>query len=63
MRRLGEVECRDCGSVGQPLPGTGTAADQADEPSSGASGLAEEVEQALARVLGSSSQRPPFAMS
>jgi hypothetical protein len=63
VRRLGEVECRDCGSVGQPVPGTGTAADQADEPSSGASGLAEEVEQALARVLGGSSQRPPYAMS
>jgi hypothetical protein len=63
VRRLGEVECRDCGSVGQPVPSTGTAADAADEPSSSASSLAEEVEQALARVLGGSSPRPPFAMS
>ena len=63
VRRLGEVECRDCGSVGQPVPGTGAAGDQAEEASSGAASLAEEVERALARVLGGSSQRPPFAMS
>jgi hypothetical protein len=47
VRRLGEVECRDCGSVGQPLA--------AEEPGAGESGidgsLAEEVEQALSRVL------------
>jgi hypothetical protein len=63
VRRLGEVECRDCGSVGQPFQAAGAAGDLAEEPNSGASGLAEEVERALSRVLGSSSQRPPFAMS
>jgi hypothetical protein len=62
VRRLGEVECRDCGSVGQPVPAAGVAG-EADEPSSGAASLSAEVEQALARVLGGSSQRPPFAMS
>lgn len=63
VRRLGEVECRECGSVGQPVSAVGGAGDLAEEQSSGASSLAEEVEQALSRVLGSSSQRPPFAMS
>jgi len=44
VRRLGEVECRECGMVGEP----------AGPPSSehaGPPGLAEEVEQALRRVL------------
>jgi len=56
VRRLGEVECRDCGAVdsgavdsealavGGDLGGLGTR--EAVPP-----GLAEEVEQALARVL------------
>jgi hypothetical protein len=48
MRRLGEVECRDCGSVGQPI----AAADVGDADGGGSPGLAEEVELALARVLG-----------
>jgi hypothetical protein len=83
VRRLGEVECRDCGSVGQPVAasssssssagalgsGAGSGADGSvagggeTAPSPGASfggeldggvspGLAEEVELALARVLG-----------
>jgi hypothetical protein len=88
VRRLGEVECRDCGSVGQPAAatssssspgvtglgsgarkaagagtGTGTADDGETGPEPGAGfgseldggvspGLAEEVELALARVLG-----------
>jgi hypothetical protein len=71
VRRLGEVECRDCGYVCEPGPAAapGAAADR-DAPAvpppggsapavSGARagygetpGLAEEVELALARVLG-----------
>ena len=49
VRRLGEAECRDCGSVGETsrAPGYGSDADGGASP-----GLAEEVELALARVLG-----------
>jgi hypothetical protein len=50
VRRLGEVECRDCGAVGESaVPASVSASFGAadDLPS----GLAEEVEQALARVL------------
>ena len=65
VRRLGEVECRECGAVGQVAP---TAADQVLTADHGpdpaaAADLAEEVERALSRVLGASRQRPPFAMS
>jgi hypothetical protein len=66
VRRLGEVECRDCGDVREPtasgvdpaaaaatasrsVPGTAPDPDLAATP-----GLAEEVELALARVLGRS---------
>lgn len=78
VRRLGEAECRDCGSVGQPV----VAATLAGEPGPGGpispgsagawdetadeamSSLTEEVELALSRVLGTSSPpRPPYAMS
>jgi hypothetical protein len=70
VRRLGEVECRNCGSVRQPasssLPGHlarpagGSARDPAevaasappDTEAQAMEGLAREVEQALARVLG-----------
>jgi hypothetical protein len=74
MRRLGEVECRDCGDVREPsaapasvtpISGAtpGGAAGSAGGSSVGSSvggdadfgetpGLAEEVELALARVLG-----------
>jgi hypothetical protein len=78
VRRLGEAECRDCGSVrpsaGPPLPGhlavlasgsAGERAGSAGEPAGSAGGgrsgpaeaaatqgLAQEVELALARVLG-----------
>lgn len=73
VRRLGEVECRDCGYVRDPggasggagpVPGvpTGAAAPEAGPPREGerrpepdlgeTPGLAEEVELALARVLG-----------
>jgi transcription initiation factor TFIIIB Brf1 subunit/transcription initiation factor TFIIB len=60
VRRLGEVECRDCGAVGQVAHAN--LDDQAWSEAAAAE-LAEEVERALARVLGSSRQRPPFAMS
>jgi hypothetical protein len=75
VRRLGEAECRDCGSVGQPVLAPGAlaeqievaagAADDADGAgvaSSAGRSLAEEVELALSRVLGTS-PRPPYAMS
>jgi ribosomal protein L40E len=49
VRRLGEVECRECGFVADPAeagePGAGTVPGAAP-------GLAEEVSQALDRVLG-----------
>lgn len=56
VRRLGEVECRDCGAVGAQA--AGSAADDltvggGDSAADAVpAGLAEEVEQALARVLG-----------
>ena len=52
VRRLGEVECRDCGCVPQ-VAGEGPA-----EPSDGAPGLAEEVALALERVLGRAARKP-----
>lgn len=73
VRRLGEVECRDCGSVGQPVLAPGAIAEQiatgaavdpdgADGVAGEARSLTEEVELALSRVLGPS-PRPPYAMS
>ena len=47
VRRLGEVECKDCGQVREPAP----AAEPASDPGGAAPGLAEEVAQALDRVL------------
>ena len=62
VRRLGEIECRDCGRVGEPAavpdgghglgqdargPGSETRGPGGETP-----GLAEDVERALARVLG-----------
>jgi hypothetical protein len=73
VRRLGEAECRDCGAVGQAVvaaslapehdapPGPVSLSDSAADEA--AANLAEEVERALSRVLGPSSQRPPVAMS
>ncbi len=66
MRRLGEVECRDCGYVREPVgpipgvtpgatPGADTGAAAGSDPESDLGvtpGLAEEVELALAKVLG-----------
>jgi hypothetical protein len=79
FRRLGEVECRDCGCVGQqaeaeanPVTGLGAGEGPAGPDSvagpGGADGrpseeLAREVELALSRVLGTSRPRPPYAMS
>lgn len=54
MRRLGEVECRDCGAVDESaaLTSAGTGSAMGTGSGDGAlPGLAEEVEQALARVL------------
>ena len=70
VRRLGETECRDCGVVGQPSISQPAVAGDALGGVAGTvpadtvpADLAAEVEQALARVLGPSRQRPPFAMS
>jgi len=111
VRRLGEVECRDCGQVGSAVgensagqhsagqhraaydgavrdsDGHGSAGSETGPEGAGHDGaghnsagpdsasdatlavsdvppgLAEEVEQALARVLGRSKQHPPYAMS
>jgi hypothetical protein len=67
VRRLGEVECRDCGYVREPgssasagvapvpgvPPAAGAGSGPGGDPDLGATpGLAEEVELALARVLG-----------
>jgi hypothetical protein len=60
VRRLGEVECRDCGAVGDRAEagsGDGNVMERAGAD------LADEVERALAKVLGRSRQRPPYAMS
>jgi len=66
VRRLGEVECRDCGDVREPsaapasvtpspMPGASSAAPAGGDADLGVTpGLAEEVELALARVLGRS---------
>ena len=66
VRRLGEIECGDCGHVREPAPGpadalgpgggsadAGPAGDPGAGPADRAPGLAEDVERALARVLGS----------
>ena len=47
VRRLGEVECRDCGYVAAPASTEVTVLSGADAP-----GLSEEVARALDRVLG-----------
>jgi hypothetical protein len=74
VRRLGEIECRDCGRVGEPAavpdgghghglgqdargpgsgrPGHADGSDAAEAGGGGTPGLAEDVERALARVLG-----------
>jgi ribosomal protein L40E len=70
VRRLGEVECRDCGAVvspaaepgaeaGPPLgaPAPSRAGCGAPAPGGRAPGLSEEVALALERVLGRSAAR------
>jgi ribosomal protein S27AE len=61
VRRLGEVECRDCGQIREPAPASagaavgvrqGPPAIAAEEGSPAAGDLAEEVARALDRVLG-----------
>jgi hypothetical protein len=60
VRRLGEIECRDCGMVRDPGDGAAEpVAGSADPVSSAGQGgraaagsLAEDVERALERVLG-----------
>jgi hypothetical protein len=49
VRRLGEVECRDCGALGSEAVGGSATGDIAIGMADAL--LAEEVEQALARVL------------
>ena len=61
VRRLGEVECRDCGAVSQPVLARLSETRGATETA--VADLADEVERALAKVLGPSRQRPPYAMS
>jgi len=53
VRRLGEVECRDCGAVGADAAGSAAGAGPVavDAGPATSPGLADEVEQALARVL------------
>jgi hypothetical protein len=61
VRRLGEVECRDCGTIVPPSAGPGEGEPLAEavggEVVAGAGGgapdLSEEVARALDRVLGS----------
>jgi hypothetical protein len=48
VRRLGEVECKDCGQVCQPVPAAQPAT---HDTGAAAPGLAEEVARALDRVL------------
>lgn len=54
VRRLGEVECTACGHVraADPAAAAVTGGSGAPPPGETAPGLAEDVERALARVLG-----------
>jgi hypothetical protein len=62
VRRLGEVECRECGYVGEPAAAV-SAADLAAGTVEGMTspGLAEEVEQAIAKVLRRSARAAPIS--
>jgi hypothetical protein len=52
VRRLGEVECKECGNVGDPVT-VSSATEIAATAGEGMTspGLADEVEQAIAKVL------------
>jgi hypothetical protein len=53
VRRLGEVECKDCGQVWETAGSGGASSGSAGSPGEdSAPGLAEEVARALDRVLG-----------
>ena len=54
VRRLGEIECRDCGAVGPSAQATLTQDAVAE---AAVADLADEVERALAKVLGPSRRR------
>lgn len=56
VRRLGEVECRECGLVVSPEDAAGSSADEGQAP-----GLSEEVALALDRVLGWDGKRSASA--
>jgi hypothetical protein len=61
VRRLGEVECRECGSVASSPEVAMLSLDSgqaAGLPGGQAPGLSEEVERALERVLGRGVQAP-----
>jgi ribosomal protein L40E len=51
VRRLGEVECRDCGATIPPAAEGGRPAGGAPRAAGRAPGLSEEVAEALERVL------------
>jgi hypothetical protein len=53
VRRLGEVECRECGFVASPECAAG-GPERASRAGGEAAGLSEEVARALDRVLGRS---------
>lgn len=67
VRRLGEVECRDCGFVVPPdgsfggslVPPDGSFGGSVPIAGGQAPGLAEEVALALERVLGRANGKPP----
>ena len=53
IRRLGQVECLDCGLVREPAPVlVSTPAGGVSAPAGGDDALAEEVGRALDRLLG-----------
>ena len=56
VRRLGEVECRECGLVVSPEAAPASPPDHGQAP-----GLSEEVALALDRVLGRTGKRPASA--
>jgi hypothetical protein len=53
VRRLGEVECRECGFVASSPEAAGVTLDSGQAP-----GLSDEVGRALERVLGRGVQPP-----
>jgi hypothetical protein len=59
ISRLGEVECRACGWVRPAVPAAASDMTATSEVvGRGTAGLAEEVAQALSRVLGKPAARP-----